>query len=368
MCNEARGLRGWARKAARWAVFAAAVALALLVFLASRGRVQGAGPEDVKLTPNSPDEPLAKALSLEKAAGFLDAVALDWTRKRNCGTCHTNYAYMITRPALKGFDSPAVGEIRSFFEDRAEHWDDAEKGAKPRWDTEVVATAAALALNDAATTGTLHPTTRKALDRMWTLQKPDGSWDWLKCDWPPYEHDDYYGAVFAALGVGSAPGGYAKSESARAGLERLRSYLTSHAPPDLHHQTFLLWASTRLDGLMPEPDRARTVQSLRDLQREDGGWSLPSLGTWKRHDGSPNDRKTAPSDGYATGLIVYVLRQAGVPASDPSVKRGADWLRTHQRVSGRWFTRSLSTDKFHYITNAGTGYAVMALSVCDDAP
>ena len=41
--------------------------------------------------------------------------------------------------------------------------------SKPRWDTEVVATASALAIHDAATTGTLHPTTRKALDRMWTL-------------------------------------------------------------------------------------------------------------------------------------------------------------------------------------------------------
>ena len=60
-----------------------------------------------------------------------------------------------------------------------------DKGSKPRWDTEVVATAAALAINDAATTGTLHPLTRRALDRMWTLQKPDGDWDWLKCDWPP---------------------------------------------------------------------------------------------------------------------------------------------------------------------------------------
>jgi squalene-hopene/tetraprenyl-beta-curcumene cyclase len=271
---------------------------------------------------------------------------------------------MIARPALAEFPSPAVGTIRSFFEDRVAHWDDDVKGARPRWDTEVVATAATLALNDAATTGVLHPLTRRALDRMWTLQQPGGAWNWLKCDWPPLEHDDYYGAVFAAVGVGHAPDGYAQGDSARSGLERLRKYLQDNPPPDLHHQTFLLWASLKLDGLMTPGARARTIAQLRSLQRPDGGWSLPSLGDWDRRDGTPNDRD-APSDGYATGLVVYVLRQAGVSSSDPAIRRGIGWLRTHQRASGRWFTRSLNTDRFHYITHAGTGFAILALKACE---
>ena len=36
--------------------------------------------------------------------------------------------------------------------------------------------------------------------------KADGAWDWIKCDWPPLEHDDYYGGTLAALAVGYAPG------------------------------------------------------------------------------------------------------------------------------------------------------------------
>ena len=87
----------------------------------------------------------------------------------------------------------AQGEIRNFFEERVAHWDDKAKGAAPKWDAEVVSTAAALAINDAATTGKLHPLTRKALDRIWTVQKSDGGFDWLKCGWPPYEYDDYHG-------------------------------------------------------------------------------------------------------------------------------------------------------------------------------
>ena len=368
MCSEARGLPGWPRKAARWLALIAAAALALGALAGSLGLpVRGDEPSTSVPAPNSPDEPLAGTLSLAGSGAFLDGVALDWTRKRQCGTCHTNYAYLISRPAL-GDRSPsdAQGEIRTFFEDRVAHWDDAEPSAKPRWDTEVVATAATLALNDAATTGRLHPRTRQALDRIWTLQKDDGSWSWLKCGWPPYEHDDYYGVVFAALGVGSAPDGYAETPAARAGLDRLRRYLAWTAAPDLHHKTFLLWASTRLDGLLTTADSEATVAALRALQRPDGGWSLPSLGAWKRRDGSPNDRD-APSDGYATGLVVYVLRQAGVPADDPGVARGAAWLRSHQRASGRWFTRSLNNDKAHYIANAGTGFAVLALKACGRA-
>jgi squalene-hopene/tetraprenyl-beta-curcumene cyclase len=317
-----------------------------------------------EVPPPSAEEPRVGLLSVERAADYLDTVALDWTRSRQCGTCHTNYAYLIARPSLRDV-GPAdpLKEIRGFFETRVEHWNDAEDEAQPRWDAEVIATAAALAINDAGTTGTLHPATRTALDRMWTLQREDGGFDWLKCGWPPYEHDDYYGAVFAALGVGLAPNGYAKSDAAKIGVERLRKYLREQKPPDLHHRTFLLWASLNLDGLMTDEERTATQADLLAQQRDDGGWSLPSLGDWERRDGTPNP-KDAPSDGYATGLVVYVLRRAGQPADAPAIRRGVAWLEANQRTSGRWFTRSLNNDKAHYITNAGTGFAVMALAAC----
>jgi squalene-hopene/tetraprenyl-beta-curcumene cyclase len=226
-----------------------------------------------------------------------------------------------------------------------------------------VVVAATLALHDAQATGKLHPRTRQALDRMWELQQPDGSWAWNKTGLAPLEHDDYYGAVFAALGVGRAPEGYAQTEGAKAGLDRLRGYLRKHPPPDLHHRTWLLWASLGLDGLMTPAERAQTVKDLLALQREDGGWNLPSLGDWKRQDGKAND-KQAPSDGYATGLALYVLRQAGLPATAGPVRRGVGWLKGNQRASGRWFTRSVNADRGHYISHAGTAFAVMALRAC----
>jgi squalene-hopene/tetraprenyl-beta-curcumene cyclase len=315
-----------------------------------------------KLQVNAPDEPMAKALSLTKSADFLDNQSLAWTQGRKCGTCHTNYPYLLARPLLAG-DLTAHDEIRKFFEERIAHWDSGKKEDLPRWDTEVVATAATLAIQDSYK-GKLHPLTRNALERMWTLQQANGAWNWLKCNWPPSEHDDYYGAVYAAVGVGLAPDNYAQTEKAKAGLENLRRYFKNNPPPSLHHKAMLLWASLKVDGLMSDTLRRSTIKELLALQRGDGGWSLPSLGDWVGKEERPNDRN-APSDGYATGFVIYILRQAGVPAADPPVQKGIVWLKQNQRESGKWFTRSLSTDKYHFITHAGTAYAVMALKACE---
>jgi squalene-hopene/tetraprenyl-beta-curcumene cyclase len=315
-------------------------------------------PTYPKPTANSAEEPIAKALSLARSAEFLDNASVTWTRERKCGTCHTNYPYLMARPLI---DKNAAGlaEVRLFFENRAANWET----AKPRWDTEVVATAAALAINDHLTTGKLHPLTKKALDKMWTLQQKDGAWNWLKCNWPPMEHDDYFGAVFAALGVGLAPDGYANSESAKQGLARLRGYLEKTPAPGLHHKAWLLWASLHLDGLMTKEQQAATVKELLARQRSDGGWSLPALGDWRGNDGRKNN-PDAPSDAYATGLLVYILRQAGTPANHDQLQKGVAWLKGNQRESGRWFVPSPNTDRYHFITNAGTSFAVMALKSC----
>jgi squalene-hopene/tetraprenyl-beta-curcumene cyclase len=179
------------------------------------------------------------------------------------------------------------------------------------------------------------------------------------------EHDDYFGAVYAAIGVGSAPEGYAASDAARAGVEKLRGYLRARPPPDLHHRTMLLWASLKLEGLLDAAGREQAVAALLAAQKPDGGWSIPALADWKRHDGTPNP-KDGPSDGYGTGLAVLVLRLAGLDAGREELRRGAAWLRSQQRASGRWFTRSPSKDDRHYITHAGTAYAAMALAACGE--
>ena len=332
--------------------------LSLLVTAILIGPIMAQEPP--KPGPIRGDEPVAKAFSAELAGQALDSASLHWTKQRKCGTCHTNYPYLLARPALGGQPGASFAEVNTFFEQRVKNWDRGQKGDAPLWDTEVVATAATLAMADSRQ-GKLRAETRQALDLMWTLQKPDGAWDWLKCGWPPVEHDDYFGAVYAMIGVSQAPEGYAQSPKARAGLEKLSAYLKKNPPAELHHRAMLLWAATRLDGLMSADEKAATLTRLREAQRPDGGWNLASLGrTWTGNDGRKPDL-ASPSDAYATGLVVLVLREAGVPVADAAVVKGADWLLANQRQSGRWFTQSLNNDRHHYIANAGSAYAVLAL-------
>ena len=303
-------------------------------------------------------EPLAKSFSIDSAVRFLDTAATHWQTTHKCFTCHTNYAYLIARPAV-GHDNESHRAIRAALEVMVEkRWP--KNG--PRWDAEVVMTAAVLALNDAATTQKLHPTTRKALDRMWTVQRADGGVNWLKCDWPPMESDDDFAVAMIALAAGAAPEKYSDTPAAKAGLAKLQGYLKKNLPPTLHHRAMLAWAAKYVPDLVSEDDRRDTRKQLLALQLADGGWSLASLGNWQRGDKSPQDVKT--SDGYGTGFVIFVLRQGGVPSDDPAIQRGIAWLQANQRESGRWFTRSLHKDGTHYITHAGTAFAVMALAQC----
>jgi squalene-hopene/tetraprenyl-beta-curcumene cyclase len=51
-----------------------------------------------------------------------------------------------------------------------------------------------------------------------------------------------------------------------------------------------------------------------------------------------------------------------------AVNKATDWILKNQRASGRWFTRSLNNDRHHYIANAGSAYAVLALEAAGKLP
>ncbi|MBL8829641.1 MAG: squalene--hopene cyclase [Planctomycetaceae bacterium] len=310
---------------------------------------------------NRADEPLAEAFSLDRAAHFLDSAALDWQQSWQCFTCHTNISYLMARPSLSA-DAPAHREVRRYAEELISlRWEE----VGPRFDAEVVAIAAALSLNDAATSRKLHPLTRVALDRMWTAQRESGDWKWpINCRWPPMESDEHYGVTLAAIAAGAAPDNYAQTPAAQAGLAKIRKFLADHPPVDLHHKGMILWAASYVDQLVTDGQRKLWIDELLAVERPGGGWGFATLYPWDRGDDKEQD--LTATDGYGTGFVVYVLRRAGVAADHPAVKRGVTWLKQHQRTSGRWFTRSLNKDNEHFISHAGSAFAVMALAACGE--
>ena len=212
---------------------------------------------------------------------------------------------------------------------------------------------------------------------MLDLQRDSGTWGSLEC-WPPYESSAFHLATTAAMAIGTAPGWLAglQDDAVKARVERLKQYLVTEKPRQDYDRTLLLWASTRLPGLLSAERQKELVELVLSKQQADGGWSIRSFGAPEEWGAGNRAEKlraepefaTPPSDGHQTGLAIVVLRELGVPANDPRIQRGVTWLKGNQRASGRWWTRSLNTDSWHFITYSGTALPLLALSHCDALP
>lgn len=361
------------------------------------GLANGGEPLTLETAPDpvalAPEEPLAGAFSLERAAESLDGVALHWQKTRRCAACHTLPPYLMARPLLTSI-SPEPPEVRRFIEAIVDQGLEGEPALpKDAVTSVVIQTGLALAFHDRATKGALSPQTRRQLDTMWALQRADGGWEWPFRDTPPMKSDEHYGVALATLATCAAPDDYADTPVARVGLTHVREFLAAHPPTSLHQRAMLLWCATQVSDLFTAHEMDQVARDLIAAQRPDGGWSLASLTE------NPNDpdrqtdegrqarggeghgsaflvfvgrdnvyKSSLASDGYATGFTLYVLRQAGVSTDDVSIRRGVAWLKAHQRASGRWFTPSQSWHTQHYISNAGTAYAIMALHACGEIP
>ncbi|MEE2638021.1 MAG: hypothetical protein VYE68_12400, partial [Acidobacteriota bacterium] len=215
--------------------------------------------------------------------------------------------------------------------------------------------------------------TRRAFDHLWEMQLEDGkrsgAWPWLHAELEPWEEDGgpYYGAALAAIAVGIAPEGYA-AEPANAGrVARLRRYLTDgFDEQNLFNKLTAVWATTRLPGLLEPAAQAAVIDETLTRQRDDGGWSLASLGPYQLREMSP---RVIESDGYATGLIAFVLLQTGAEPARPGLQRALAWLSANQdTVDGSWPAHSLnkhrdpSSDIGRFMRDAATAYAVLALT------
>jgi squalene-hopene/tetraprenyl-beta-curcumene cyclase len=132
----------------------------------------------------------------------------------------------------------------------------------------------------------------------------------------------------------------------------------------LHHKATLVWASTKIDGLITEEEKKAAIAEIRKLQLADGSWNLPSLGPYAT--GRKGNNAMDVGDGYATGFAVFILRQAGIAKDDPAIQKGVAWLKANQRESGRWFTESPGGSQARYVTNVGSAFAVLALAACGE--
>jgi squalene-hopene/tetraprenyl-beta-curcumene cyclase len=332
------------------------------------------------------------------AATYLDQRAawwFEWPKSARdhetfCISCHTAVPYALSRPALRkplAETAPTPNERRlldnvtkrvHLWKEVAPFYSTEDRGGNKTVEsrgTESVLNALILASRDAQT-GHLSSDARTAFDNMWSEQlskgEKKGSWVWLRFANEPWEADDsdFYGATLAAIAVGSAPGNYRSTPEIQNNLNLLREFLNreSSAQPTIN-RVVLLWASTKVPGLLDPQSQKAIITEVLAKQQPDGGWSLSSLiGDWKRHDGTAQEGK---SDGYATGLITLALQQAGIPRDNAQQNQGLAWLVANQdKKEGYWPSYSLnnnvqhhmSPDTVRFMNDAATAYAVLALT------
>src|SRR5664279_371486 len=319
----------------------------------------------------------------------------------SCASCHNTVPYALARPALRkaaGISQPTPQEAKLLDETMrrvdtyANHEplskgkDGQSRGSEAVLNVLILANAVA-----EQNRSQLYTPINRALDELWAAQRTDGAWDWLDTGMEPYETSDsvYYGVALAAIAVGTAHGyGNGTDGDVWGGVGRLRSYLKAHyAQQNLYNRTWALLASTRLPSVLSREQTVALAAELENMQNADGGWSLYRLGpwTWSKPNppyepkGKPDLAALARSDGYATGLIAYALRQEELPVADSCLKRARAWLEANQQECQIgpsrwrcWRTFSLNFDTEHggesgepwrrmFMSDAATAFAALAL-------
>ena len=302
------------------------------------------------------------------AAQYLDGRQKEWfawpvakSTGGPCLSCHTGMTYLLARPVLRralGESQPTMYETGLLDALRARVGQSKPTSEKPRA-TQALGVESIFA---ALFVGSNEP---KAFERLWSLQRPDGAWAWFNLDLNPWElNSDYFGATLAAMAVG-------KSDAGAPGVGELRSYLKTEMPKqELQNRLMLLWASTKMPGLLPDQGKRELIAEVFKLQEPDGGWTLASLGPWQPHAAAT---PSTGSDSYATAFISFAIQEGGVPVRDARLSRALDWLRSHQdRESGAWAAHSMNKQfkagsmEERFMQDAATGFAALALVKAED--
>jgi len=360
----------------------------VLVLIVVAGPMARAGEERKSWNPGKAEAYLDERQNAWFA--FSSADRGEGERRTSCVSCHTVLPYVLARPVLRklvGAETATTKKLLSQTRMRVENWKELDSEAfgllydsnarkkKESWGTEAVLNAVILAFDDCIE-GRSSPSdgTKQAFSNLWQTQVQTGdhpgTWDWLDFNMGPWEWREarYVGASLAAIAVGTAPGYYTPGTDAdtdaRVGL--LGDYLKSGLQrQNLHNRVWGLWASAKVEGILTKAEQQKLIKQLLEQQHEDGGWSLSSLGTWMRSDGTEQE---TGSDGYATGLVLHVLQIAGVAKDDVKIAKGLDWLKSNQSPMGAW--RGVSVNKKRdpashsgkFMSDAATAFAVLALS------
>ena len=344
--------------------------------------------EGISVTVPTADEPKVEQFgqqSIAAAAKYLEAGALSWARDRGCVNCHTTGPYLVERSAWNlQFGKPSEEVLESF------------RKAVPNTIAEVKETekdghrfypgafssvwrSLGLAEWDRHISKSTSEWTDRSLRDMFERQSNSGAFVSHGEVEIPYITTDFELSLKAARAVSSAPD-WLKSQKNPllvAKIEKLKDWLKTAQPKNDFDRVLRLRLFSIMPELVSQADRNSAIELLVSKQHSDGGWStrdMSALNDWhfeisahvRKLVESMPDAAKPESDAYMTALAIVLLRQAGLPASDPRIQAGLQWLKKEQRVTGRWWMHSLYRGNYQYITYIATIEALKALELCGE--
>jgi N-acyl-D-amino-acid deacylase len=192
----------------------------------------------------------------------------------------------------------------------------------------------------------------------WLLarQMPDGRWVGNGVNRPPIEYSTISHTAIAAGGLIAYPLPGRRNEM-KESLRRARQWLLAAQPKSAEER------GMRLMGLVwTDAGRSSVQAAIREIRaNQDAGGGWPQLA------------RTEP-DAYATGLSLYALHVAGVPAADEAYRKGVAFLLGTQYQDGTWLVKTHSFPLQRYfesgfpygphqwISTAATSWAALAIA------
>jgi squalene-hopene/tetraprenyl-beta-curcumene cyclase len=350
--------------------------------------------EGIEVPAATADEPKVKVFgpeTVKAAAKYLDDGAHYWVREKSCLACHSTGVYMVERSVLtKQLGNPSAEVLRDFIAS-------VPKGPGKPGDGNAATSvwrSSGLASWDKHVEGKLSEHTDRSLRHTLRILPDDDMYGTIKLVEIPYITTRFELTVQALRAMVTAPGWLAnlKDPELLARVERIKKHLREHKPINDYELALKLQAANLMPELVSKEEREAAIAMLWRKQHPDGGWSTRDMSDvlrWRLEVHPPTERQpwkeamdptvvalirnlpdaaNPGSDPYMTGFAIVLLRESGVPASDPRIRRGIAWLKANQRVSGRWWMDSLYRGNYNYITYISTAQALRALALCDELP
>jgi ankyrin repeat protein len=333
---------------------------AKIELLEKHGATRGDGPRRQTIPP-PPATGVVSAdarVALSRAVARVLEVAPKFREQTGCISCHHNalpaLAAAVTRKKGIGVNEPQarknVEDILAFF-----------RAASPRMmlsDAAIGGEAITAGYAQMALAAEGHPLdTVTAVTTHWLLarQMTDGQWLGNGIDRPPSEYSTISHTALAAGGLRAyeLPG---RREEIRESLRRAQRWLLSAPTASAEERGMRLMGLVWTNAPRSRIDEA--IAEIRARQEPGGGWSQTGR---------------TDADAYATGLSLYALHLAGVPADDAYRKGvafllatqypdGAWLVRTHSFPVQRYFESGFPFGRHQWISAAGTSWASLAIA------